>query len=1443
MSQVRTIVTLQVRRGTAAEWTSADPTLSAGEIGFETDTNKFKIGTGDTVWTDLNYANASSGGNVLDDYILTSARGSANGVASLDADGLVPASQLPASVKITVSSVADQTARLALTAEPGDIAIQVDTGTTYALSASPASTNSNWKELTNTAAITAAIDALDTDAIEEGTTNLYFTDARAIAALDPAIGSINTEISGINGSLEGKAPLASPGFSGIPTADTAAPGTNNNQLATTEYTDAAIAALIAGAPGALDTLNEIAAAINDDADYAGTITGVVSEISGALSDHSSAHSAHGSVGDIVGTASEQTLSNKSISGLNNTLSAIPQSAVTDLTTDLGLLAPKDSPTFTGTVVLPSTTSIGSLTDSVIAELAAVTATATELNTLDGITASTAELNVLDGITASTSELNILEGVTAAFSEINVLDGILSTTAELNILNGVTATSAEINTLDGILASTSDLNSLTGITGNVQEQLDDKANSADITEAAQDAVGNVVGHGLVYDDPTGTIQVDLETAGGLKFAALTNKVAADLDYVVDKTSVQTLTNKTLTSPKINEDVEVTATATELNVLDGITASTTELNLLDGVVASTAEINILGGLTATSAELNILDGALLDTTELNFVNGVTSSIQDQLDGKAPSDVIPAPSAPTSGKFLTNDGTDVSWGTVDLSSKQDVVSGVSSTEIGYLDGVTSSIQDQLDDKFNAADASTTYISEGVNLYFTDERAQDAVGNSVGTGLTYTDSTGEIKVTPDTYDAYGAASAVAGDLSTHVSDTTAHGTTGDVVGTSDTQTLTNKTLTSPKINEDVALTATATELNYVDGVTSNIQTQLDDKAPISSPTFTGTVSGITKSMVGLGNVDNTSDADKPVSTATQSALDLKAPLESPTFTGTVSGVTKSMVGLGNVDNTSDANKPVSTATQTALNLKAPLASPTFTGTVSAAGITSSGNVQIDGNLIVSGTTSTVNTATVTTRDNLIYLNADLDLTILDATHNTTTVEYQVSDNADIVVGMSVRVTGVTPSDYNIGYADAVTVVSKRTSGSNHYFTVTKTVTVTYTSGGIAHLRASANPDLGFAGGYYSGGYAHAGLFRDASDSGKFKFFQGYTPEPDESVNIDTTDASFALAPLAVASIEATSATIGDVSNTELQYLNGVTSAIQTQIDSKAPLASPTFTGTVTLPTGTVTSDMLLDGTIVNADINASAAIALSKLATDPLARANHTGTQLSSTISDFDEAAQDAIGNNVGTGLSYNDTTGAISVNTSTIQARVTGVSDTEIGYLDGVTSAIQTQLDAKLASSTASSTYAPLSGPTFTGTVVLPSTTSIGNVTSTEIGYVDGVTSSIQTQLDTKETRYYTFVTDTTTSRTIASSTDEGKTLKFTSSSAIAVTVPTAANDAGWAVGDYVELIQYGAGQITVAGAVGVTVNATDSQKKTRVQFSSLTLIKIDTNEWLLTGDTTA
>lgn len=83
---------------------------------------------------------------------------------------------------------------------------------------------------------------------------------------------------------------------------------------------------------------------------------------------------------------------------------------------------------------------------------AVTATASELNAMDGITASVAELNILDGVTSDASELNILDGVTSDAGELNILDGVTSDAGELNILDGVTVTAGELNALDGSPAS-------------------------------------------------------------------------------------------------------------------------------------------------------------------------------------------------------------------------------------------------------------------------------------------------------------------------------------------------------------------------------------------------------------------------------------------------------------------------------------------------------------------------------------------------------------------------------------------------------------------------------------------------------------------------------------------------------------------------------------------------------------------------------------------------------------------------------------------------------------------------------------------------------------------------------------------------------------------------------------------------------------------------------
>jgi citrate lyase gamma subunit len=220
------------------------------------------------------------------------------------------------------------------------------------------------------------------------------------------------------------------------------------------------------------------------------------------------------------------------------------------------------------------------------------------------------------------------------------------------------------------------------------------------------------------------------------------------------------------------------------------------------------------------------------------------------------------------------------------------------------------------------------------------------------------------ETTDVHGIANTAL--LATTANITTHNEATENVHGILDTADL----ATQEYVNTAVGNATVDQSLFAGVGIDWNTETdQFDIDSTVATKTYadgavSSAVTALTKSSVGLANVDNTSDANKPVSTATQTALDLKAPLADPTFTGTVSGVTKTHVGLGNVDNTSDANKPVSTATQTALDLKANLANPTFTGTV-----TSTNNLVVDGNLTVNGTTFNASSTSITIEDNLVQL------------------------------------------------------------------------------------------------------------------------------------------------------------------------------------------------------------------------------------------------------------------------------------------------------------------------------------------------------------------------------------------------------------------------------------------------------------------------------------------
>jgi hypothetical protein len=184
--------------------------------------------------------------------------------------------------------------------------------------------------------------------------------------------------------------------------------------------------------------------------------------------------------------------------------------------------------------------------------------------------------------------------------------------------------------------------------------------------------------------------------------------------------------------------------------------------------------------------------------------------------------------------------------------------------------------------------------------------------------------------------------------------------------------------------------------------------------------------------------------------------------------------------------------------------------------------------------------------------------------------------------------------------------------------------------------------------------------------------------------------DGTIATADIADSAV--TTAKIADSSITTAKIAAGA--VITADLADSAVTSAKIADGTIVagdLADGAVTSAKILDGTIVNADVNASAAIAYSKLA-------------LAGTITSADITNDTIVDGDINTAANIAWTKIAPS---STVSA-------TELGYLDGVTSAIQTQIDTKLATATAASTYAPLASPALTGTPTAPTATAGTNTT---------------------------------------------------------------------------------------------------------------------------------
>jgi len=308
-------------------------------------------------------------------------------------------------------------------------------------------------------------------------------------------------------------------------------------------------------------------------------------------------------------------------------------------------------------------------------------------------------------------------------------------------------------------------------------------------------------------------------------------------LVSLVSTDTLTNKTLTSPKINENVAVTSTATELNILDGVTSTTAELNILDGVTSTAAELNILDGVTSTAAELNILDGVTSTAAELNILDGVTSTAAElnALDGITA--VVGELNALDIGSTAV--GTAVASKAVILDSNKDYTGIRNLTISGELDAATLDISGAIDVAGNSVLASVDVTALATAATFEpdgDTAAGDnaAIGYTDAEGLILTGqgSTGDVTIKND-----------ADALVAHVpTGTTGVNFAGDVIIPD-----------GDLILGSTAVTSTAAELNQLDGVVAKTAGKETIWIPSSAmqPTTTNGCSGLTTVETTSGRPD----------------------------------------------------------------------------------------------------------------------------------------------------------------------------------------------------------------------------------------------------------------------------------------------------------------------------------------------------------------------------------------------------------------------------------------------------------------------------------------------------------------------------------------------------------------------------------------------------------------
>lgn len=385
------------------------------------------------------------------------------------------------------------------------------------------------------------------------------------------------------------------------------------------------------------------------------------------------------------------------------------------------------------------------------------------------------------------------GLTATASELNKLDGVSATTAELNIMDGVVATTAEINYLDGT-------------TSNIQEQLDGKAASGHTHNyAGSSFAGGAATSANKLNTNAGSATQPVYFANGIPKATTytleksvpSNAVFTDSHYssknVVGATNATSNTATALTNGNVYINSVENGAVTSSHKISGSGATTVTTDTSGNIVISSTDNNTTYsaagsalGLVKSGGDVTISSGVItVNDDSHNHTIANVDNLQSSLDAKQATITGGATTITsanlTSSRALMSD-----------SSGKVAVSAVTSTELGYLDGVTSNIQTQLDGK---SPTSHTHNYAG----------SSSVGGSATSAVKLDTSTAGDANTPVYFSGGKPVACTSLDLNTS-------GSSASCTGNSATAT---KLQTARTIGLGTGVTGTATSFNGTENIT----------------------------------------------------------------------------------------------------------------------------------------------------------------------------------------------------------------------------------------------------------------------------------------------------------------------------------------------------------------------------------------------------------------------------------------------------------------------------------------------------------------------------------------------------------------------------------------------------------------------------------------------------